>query len=301
MSGSLRARETFPTALSPALPHPTMRPLTLLRLRLRTSSSPFRLRLLTTPAAPAKPASRMSAYLTQLRQRYPSAEPASLIASFLILHELTAVVPLALGFLGLRWAGVGDGMMDWILDEADAPAPTTGQGDALALAGPEGGLTGWARGRLKDWVVRGEEQAQRVGRRYGVMGYTKETVDEREGRRAAEKDERERGVVRPREPYAVGRDVANFLVAYIAVKVSRTPADRACRVAREQEAEVGLAMNATCVERAGSRPAQDLALGTNGPAHGQLTRVEDQGAQEYWGARACEEAVGGPLGRWRSP
>lgn len=162
------------------------------------------------------------AYLAALRARYPAADPASLIASFLILHELTAVVPLALGFLGLRQLGVGDGVTDWILAEAVQAVPLSGASGAepreggAALTGA--GAVGWLRGKLRTWVVAGEDQAERVGRRYGVLGYDKETTEER----TARKEQHKQGGLRveKKEPRRVGGDVANFLVAYVAVKVS---------------------------------------------------------------------------------
>ncbi|KAH7333744.1 hypothetical protein B0J17DRAFT_136280 [Rhizoctonia solani] len=65
---------------------------------------------------------------------------ASLVVSFGILHEVTALVPLVGVFLGARAVGAGDRAVELVPSE---------------------------------WVTEGEEWAGRVGRRYGLFGYEK--------------------------------------------------------------------------------------------------------------------------------
>lgn len=201
--------------------------------------------------------SSLRAYILALRTRYPQAEPASLIASFLILHELTAIVPLGLGFFGLRWAGIGESLVGSIMREAEQDQATAEQG-----ATP-GGAAVWARHKLRSWIIGGEDMATKVGRRYGILGFAKETAAERDARRAEEKAG---GALVNTEPYKVGGDVANFLVAYVAVKVRfilgqlmlASPAD---------------APRPTC---AGAGATQDRALGQTGTSNGEPGRVEAQ-------------------------
>lgn len=145
-------------------------------------------------------------YITTLRARYPSADPPSLIASFLILHELTAIVPLFAGFWVFKAAGVGAGLVAW----------------AVAEEGEEDGQASWSRAKFRQWVVDGEEQAQKIGRRYGAFGIEKESKEQKEERRQREKD----GIVevgQAQSNYSVGGDVANLVAAYIATKVSSRP------------------------------------------------------------------------------
>ncbi|ORY82322.1 hypothetical protein BCR35DRAFT_265576 [Leucosporidium creatinivorum] len=139
-------------------------------------------------------------YIATLRARYPSADPPSLIASFLILHELTAIVPLFAGFWAFKAAGVGAGLVAW----------------AVADDGEEEQAS-WSRAKFRQWVTDGEEQAQKIGRRYGAFGIEKESKEQKEERKQREKD----GVVdveRAPTTYSVGGDVANLVAAYIAVK-----------------------------------------------------------------------------------
>lgn len=149
----------------------------------------------TTPPRP----SFLSSYISLLRTRYPLADPPSLIASFLILHELTAVVPVFLGFWSLKSLGVGDSMVLWALESEE----------------------GWGKDRVREWVKEGEGTAEKVGRRYGVLGYSKEGKEEREERRSRETEVGGglREVARP-EGINVGGDVANLVGAYLLVKVS---------------------------------------------------------------------------------
>lgn len=147
----------------------------------------------------------LTPYTTALRARYPSADPPSLIASFLILHELTAIVPLFAGFWTLKALGVGTGLVAWAVAEGEEEAD-------------DGGEQRWMRAKFRKWVADGEEQAQKIGRRYGAFGIEKESKEQREERKQLEKD----GAVEVQHPvtgYSIGGDVANLVAAYIAVKV----------------------------------------------------------------------------------
>lgn len=143
----------------------------------------------------------LSSYISTLRTRYPNADPASLIASFLILHELTAIVPLGLGFWGLKSLGVGERAVDWALAD--------GSGDAVDDS--------WGKQEVRKWVGEGEAQAERIGRRYGVFGYAKETAAERELRKSLKAGESE---VAATKAYHATGDVANLAAAYVVIKVS---------------------------------------------------------------------------------
>jgi hypothetical protein len=77
----------------------------------------------------------------------------SLIASFAVLHELTAIASLVGIFFGARALGVGERVVQSVIND---PRP------------------GWIREKCRTWVVDGESWARRVGKRYGVFGLEKD-------------------------------------------------------------------------------------------------------------------------------
>lgn len=117
----------------------------------------------------------------------------SLILSFAILHELTAVVPLVVVFYGSRTLGIGEGIVN-----AVAPSNT--------IPGSE---ISWPRKFLQGWVAEGDAWATRVGRRYGVFGFEKRipgtSIEE---------------VVPSLLSSHIAGDVANAIVAYGVTKVN---------------------------------------------------------------------------------
>lgn len=156
--------------------------------------------------------SLIKTYLSTLRSKYPQADAPSLIASFLILHELTAIVPLFLGFWGLKTLGVGEELSNWV--------KTT----ELSIGG-EGGEGGkrWGKQKVGEWIVEGEKQAGLIGRRYGTFGFEKESKEDRGERKRLEKEAQARGDLVLAGvgdgSVKIAGDVANLVVAYIAVKV----------------------------------------------------------------------------------
>jgi len=91
----------------------------------------------------------------------------SLIASFAILHELTAIVPLVGLFFVAKAAGLGEKVVDVIRDnpETDGVASSSAIGGAVEA--------GWVKLRARAYVDEGEKWAASVGRRYGWWGYEK--------------------------------------------------------------------------------------------------------------------------------
>ncbi|KAG9312114.1 hypothetical protein JVU11DRAFT_7401 [Chiua virens] len=79
----------------------------------------------------------------------------SLIVSFAVLHELTAIVPLVGIFYAARGLHVGERVVNqFVRDDDGQPA-------------------GWMTTQLSQWVDEGEKWANRVGRRYGLFGFEK--------------------------------------------------------------------------------------------------------------------------------
>ncbi|KAI5118710.1 hypothetical protein M0805_004510 [Coniferiporia weirii] len=131
--------------------------------------------------------SRYRTTLAALSARTGTALP-SLITSFAILHEATAVVPLVGVFYACKAMGVGERVV------------------ALARR-PDGEPETWLAHTRDRWMADGEAWAGRVGRRYGIWGFEKgattttTTTDDGDTR-----------------PSHIAGDVANALVAYCATK-----------------------------------------------------------------------------------
>lgn len=114
----------------------------------------------------SRQSTRFAPYIEALRTistRTGSPLP-SLILSFAILHEITAVAPVASFFFGARALGVGDR----IVEEVARPPSNSG-----TVYG------NWAREKGREWVDEGGKWAQRVGTRYGVFGFEKQSKEER--------------------------------------------------------------------------------------------------------------------------
>ncbi|KDE05982.1 hypothetical protein MVLG_03667 [Microbotryum lychnidis-dioicae p1A1 Lamole] len=167
------------------------------------------------PPPPPRP-NRFSAYLTQLRLQHPHLDPASLIASFLILHELTAIVPLLLGFWGFKSLGLGRALVEEVQHITVASTPEREQG--------------YFKAKLGDWLLQGEEQAKRLGTRYGWFGMEKLDKEQRAELSRSEQTERDghqdQGRMRMIKTTAksgtkdltLSGDVANLVASYVVVK-----------------------------------------------------------------------------------
>ncbi|KAK0549983.1 Serine--tRNA ligase, mitochondrial [Tilletia horrida] len=149
------------SAATPAWsPRSVLNSSSLRRTQAFTSSAPA-----LTPASdpPSKPPTRFQSSLAQIRalaQRHGS-DPASLIASFMVLHELTALIPLLILFWLFELLGAGQSFLAWL--EGD-------DGSAQQSADPD--TQGW-KNVVNGWVQEGIKRAERVGRRYGLFGIEK--------------------------------------------------------------------------------------------------------------------------------
>jgi hypothetical protein len=134
------------------------------------------------------------AALQRLSQRTGASVP-QLALSFMLLHELTAIVPFGAAFYASSAAGLGERAVDALVADDMQPA--------------------WVRDTARRWVDEGGAMAARVGRRYGVFGYEKRVPGEDKAAdvglatRAADVAAGER----------IAGDVANAIVAYAVVKV----------------------------------------------------------------------------------
>jgi Hypothetical protein FLILHELTA len=144
---------------------------------------------------PARRNGRFEAYKTALEAlsaRTGTPLP-SLLFSFGVLHEITALVPLVGVFYGARTLGIGEAVIDTIV-QSNPPLSGVHEGN-------------WFRGTLRRWVEEGDKWACRVGQRYGVFGFEKRT------------SESMRDAALPISSPMVG-DIANAVVAYSVTKVN---------------------------------------------------------------------------------
>jgi len=79
----------------------------------------------------------------------------SLITSFAIVHEITAIVPFVALFFGARSLGIGEHVVDMV-------QARTGEGEQS-----------WMVQKCDELLREGEQWTGRVGRRYGLFGYEK--------------------------------------------------------------------------------------------------------------------------------
>ena len=148
----------------------------------------------------SQPKGRFAAYrqtLTAIAARTGTPLP-SLILSFGILHELTAVVPLVGIFYGSRALGIGEHVVSAITE--DKMQNSTNYDTSTQLS--------WGKQKLRSWIEEGDRWAIRVGRRYGIFGYEKRmpgTVDNIEEMAGVSGH--------------IAGDVANAILAYGATKV----------------------------------------------------------------------------------
>ncbi|KIK67509.1 hypothetical protein GYMLUDRAFT_156602 [Collybiopsis luxurians FD-317 M1] len=84
----------------------------------------------------------------------------SLVVSFGILHEITAIAPLVGVFYTARTFGFGERVVKSVIAEDDG-------------TGSDSTYADWARRKCRQWVEEGEGWAGRVGRRYGIFGFEK--------------------------------------------------------------------------------------------------------------------------------
>ncbi|TCD66673.1 hypothetical protein EIP91_001091 [Steccherinum ochraceum] len=158
---------------------------------------------------PSPRPSRFAPYtqaLTTLSQRTRTPLP-SLVLSFAVLHELTALLPIAGFFFGARALGIGDSVVNALASPSQA-----GGGNEVG----EEGVGAWVREKGRTWVDEGEKWAERVGRRYGVFGFEKRTQG-----RAADVESSNHSTGEARRDMVSTRlagDAANAIVAYALTK-----------------------------------------------------------------------------------
>ena len=105
-------------------------------------------------------------------------DPASLVVAFLLLHELTAAVPLLALFYLFTTFGLGAIILQWLLPDSvhakngSDEAQVESKSDSHSAEGSW--LTLWIKGKLEE----GMRRAERYGRRKGYFGFEKQEAGE---------------------------------------------------------------------------------------------------------------------------
>lgn len=118
----------------------------------------------------------------------------SLIVSFAVLHEVTAVVPLVSVFFLARSLGIGEQTVTSLRREIS-----------------EGREHQWLKEKGYQWIDEGEQWAARVGKRYGIFGFPKVPKGSSEAEASAHST--------PAVSHNLAGDVANAVLAYGVTKV----------------------------------------------------------------------------------
>lgn len=124
----------------------------------------------------------------------------SLIFSFAVLHELTAVVPVVGIFFAARTLNVGERVLKSFPDKFTNEAKYHPPEDAMS----------YVQKIEAQWWYEGRQMAERVGKRYGLFGFPKNGTQ-----RATDMVEAERESILVK----AGPDIVNFIIAYLTTKV----------------------------------------------------------------------------------
>lgn len=145
--------------------------------------------------------------LRRLHLLHPSIPLPTLLLSFGVLHEITAIAPAVGLFYGFRSFGGGRSVVDGMI-----ALETTLRGDKPELG----------QGTVEGWLEEGERRVERVGRRYGILGFPKvvkgDASSQTEGTSPATSSlSRNVSTLSGKD---LAGDVANAVGAYMAVKAS---------------------------------------------------------------------------------
>lgn len=93
--------------------------------------------------------------------RRSGSDPASMVASFLLLHEITAIVPLLLMFYAFYFLGAGESIVSWLQDASEDDNPKT----------ESAGFVRRLQASARQYVQEGIQRAEKFGRRKGYFGF----------------------------------------------------------------------------------------------------------------------------------
>lgn len=157
-------------------------------------------------------------------------DPASMVVSFLVLHELTAAIPLVLLFYLFGALGAGEAVLQYLLAGEQGQSGLDNGAEAADASGdktksdtpPPADTWGWTT-TVRGWVQEGIVRAERYGKRKGYFGFEKEDREnsgqsESGGEDVSSASASASASVLPEGSLLVG-SFANAVAAYAVVKV----------------------------------------------------------------------------------
>lgn len=158
------------------------------------------------PPATSTTSTRFAPYrqaLNALAERTRTPLP-SLIFSFAVLHEITAILPVVGFFYAARSLNVGNRLIDAFPEVTGRSSEHPGgvHSDEAVLPNE-----GWLLEKSREWWREGTKWAERVGKRYGVLGFEKRSGP----------DSSDAGGASSRDVWVTDKlpgDVVNAVVAY---------------------------------------------------------------------------------------
>lgn len=164
--------------------------------------------------------SRAPSMYDQLRSRLSAlsvrtgTDVASLSASFFILHEITAVLPLFFFFYLFGLFGIGEGICAWFTEAAGTAAEEDAEGEGVKESGSA--VWSWRR-KIGEWMSEGSARTERYARRKGWWGFEKGSHEQP----AAGEEARDGAPSVGAQRTVVAGAFANAVAAYVVTKVSR--------------------------------------------------------------------------------
>ncbi|PWN50957.1 seryl-tRNA synthetase [Violaceomyces palustris] len=137
-------------------------------------------------------------------------DPASMGVSFLILHEVTALVPLIALFYLFGALGAGEAVLDWLVGG--------GENGEQRYEGEQGGVSGLVVGTVRGWVGEGMVRAERYGKRKGYFGFEKEEAEGSQSEEGRVGITDEASLTANGKGKALAGSFANAVAAYAVVK-----------------------------------------------------------------------------------
>lgn len=183
--------------------------------------------------------------LRRLHLLHPSLPLPTLLLSFGVMHEITAIAPVVGLFYGFRSFGGGRSVVDGMI-----ALETTLRGDKPELG----------QGTVEGWLEEGERRVERVGRRYGILGFPKvfkgNASSQTEGTSSAVSSlPRNVSTISGKD---LAGDVANAVGAYMVVKASLLMTLLSALHQRSEISHARLSLSRLCFLSGSARPSTSL-------------------------------------------
>lgn len=139
----------------------------------RLSASEGRLNRPLNPSSPRQSVLRASMERVRAAAKRSGSDPASMVVAFLVLHELTAILPLVLLFYLFWLLGAGEAVVAWLQEASSAGAQQQQQHRQAPSGAANSSILSTIRARVQEYLNEGMQRAERYGRHKGYFGFEK--------------------------------------------------------------------------------------------------------------------------------